>query len=68
MAEPKYLCLDGEIVPWRDGTVHVSTAAFKFGAAVFEGLRGYWNVQHEQLYLFQLAAHLQRLAEVHASV
>jgi branched-chain amino acid aminotransferase len=59
--DPKYVCLDGEIVPWSEATVHVSTVAFKFGAAVFEGVRGYWNAQHEQLYLFRLDAHLRRL-------
>ena len=41
--------------------MHVSTAAFKFGTAVFEGLRGYWNEQQRQMYLFQMDAHMKRL-------
>ena len=61
MDKPKYIFLNDEIVPWADAKVHVSTAAFKFGAAVFEGLRGYWNEQHQQMYLFQMEAHMQRL-------
>lgn len=61
MERPKYIFLNDEIVPWADAKVHVSTAAFKFGTAVFEGLRGYWNEQHEQMYLFQMDAHMKRL-------
>ena len=61
MDKPKYIFLNDEIVPWEDAKVHVSTAAFKFGTAVFEGLRGYWNEQREQMYLFQMDAHMQRL-------
>lgn len=61
MGRPKYIFLNDEIVPWQDAKVHVSTAAFKFGAAVFEGLRGYWNEQHQQMYLFRMDAHMQRL-------
>jgi branched-chain amino acid aminotransferase len=61
MDRPKYIFLNDEIVPWEDAKVHVSTAAFKFGTAVFEGLRGYWNEQQRQMYLFQMDAHMKRL-------
>ena len=61
MERPKYIFLNDEIVPWEDAKVHVSTVAFKFGTAVFEGLRGYWNEQQQQMYLFQMQAHMQRL-------
>ena len=61
MSNPKYVFMNDEIVPFEDAKVHVSTAAFKFGTAVFEGLRGYWNEQHEQMYLFQMNAHMRRL-------
>ena len=61
MTTPKYVFMNDEIVPWEDARVHVSTAAFKFGTAVFEGLRGYWNEQHQQMYLFRMDAHMKRL-------
>lgn len=61
MDRPKYIFLNDEIVPWEEAKVHVSTAAFKFGTAVFEGLRGYWNEQQRQMYLFQMDAHMKRL-------
>lgn len=61
MTTPKFVFFNDEIVPFEDAKVHVSTAAFKFGTAVFEGLRGYWNAQHEQMYLFRMDAHMRRL-------
>lgn len=61
MAKTKYVFFNGEIVPHDEAKVHVSTTAFKFGAAVFEGVRGYWNERHEQLYLFRMPEHMQRL-------
>ena len=62
MAKSKYVFLNGEIVPWDEAKVHVGTVAFKFGTAVFEGLRAYWNEAEEQLYLLLLDAHMRRLA------
>ncbi|MCP5149655.1 MAG: branched-chain amino acid transaminase [Ectothiorhodospiraceae bacterium] len=61
MARAKYVFLNGELVPFDEAKVHVSSAAFKFGTAVFEGLRGYWNEKEEQMYLFRLDDHLARL-------
>ncbi len=61
MTNPKFVFLNDEVVPWESAKVHVSTAAFKFGTAVFEGLRGYWNEQQQQMYLFQMDAHMRRL-------
>ena len=61
VAKTKYVFFDGEIVPHDEAKVHVGTTAFKFGAAVFEGVRGYWNEQHEQLYLFRMPEHMKRL-------
>ncbi|MGQ3295632.1 MAG: aminotransferase class IV, partial [Shinella sp.] len=35
--------------------------AVKYGAAVFEGIRGYWNTDREKMYLFRLEEHMRRL-------
>src|SRR5258708_30764057 len=61
MANPKYLSMNGEIVPFADAKVHVLTPAVKYGAGVFEGIRGYWNEQRKDMYLFRLEEHLNRL-------
>jgi branched-chain amino acid aminotransferase len=61
MANPKYLSMNGEIVPFADAKVHMLTPAVKYGAGVFEGIRGYWNEQRKDMYLFRLEEHLDRL-------
>lgn len=61
MTTPKYAVIDGEIVAWENATVHVASAAFKFGTTVFEGLRGYWNAADEDFYLFRMKEHMDRL-------
>lgn len=53
--------LDGEFVRWQDAKIHVFSPAVKYGAAVFEGIRGYWNEEQERLYLFRLEDHMRRL-------
>jgi branched-chain amino acid aminotransferase len=39
----------------------VFSPAVKYGAAVFEGIRGYWNAEKETMYLFRLEEHMRRL-------
>lgn len=53
--------LNGELVPYERATVHVMTPAMKYGAAVYEGIRAYWNAEEEQLYVFRLEEHARRL-------
>lgn len=53
--------LDGEFVAWKDANIHVFSPAVKYGAAVFEGIRGYWNAETEKMYLFRLEEHMRRL-------
>ena len=48
-------------MPFDEARVHVLTPAFKYGATVFEGLRGYWNAEREQMFLFRVTEHLDRL-------
>ena len=61
MSLAKYAYFNGEIVPWDEAKVHVYSPAFKYGLGVFEGIRGYWNEDEEQLYLFKLREHMDRL-------
>ena len=51
---------EGEIVPFADAKISVGTHAFNYGTACFEGIRGYWNADHGELYLLKLAEHFQR--------
>ncbi len=60
---PKYLWWNGEFVDWDDATVHVTDIAWSAVGAVFEGIRGYWNEDREELYVFRLREHMQRLLD-----
>ena len=62
-ASPKYLWRAGDLVEWEKATVHISTLAWSAISAVFEGIRAYWNPDHQQLYIFHLDAHLKRLVQ-----
>jgi len=53
--------LNGKLVPIRDAKIGVMTHAFNYGTGVFEGIRAYWNAEHEQLYGLHLREHFARL-------
>lgn len=56
-----YLSLNGQLVPWEEARVHMLTPAFKYGACAFEGLRGYRSAAGDEVFIFRLAEHLDRL-------
>lgn len=58
--QPKYIWMNGSLVPFEEAKVHVLTPAMKYGALIFEGLRAYWNAEEEQLYVLKLPEHLAR--------
>jgi branched-chain amino acid aminotransferase len=60
---PKYITVNGGLVPYAEARVHVLSPAFRYGLNVFEGMRAYWNEEHQQLYVFRLAEHLERLMQ-----
>jgi len=51
----------GKFVPLADANINIMTHAFNYGTGCFEGIRGYWNEEQEQMYLFRLREHYQRL-------
>ncbi|NJN14835.1 MAG: branched-chain amino acid transaminase [Oscillochloris sp.] len=61
MPNNKYAFFNGEIVPIEQAQVSVMTNALNYGTGCFEGIRGYWNADVEQLYIFQLRPHMERL-------
>jgi branched-chain amino acid aminotransferase len=60
---PTYLWWNGEQVRWEDATVHVTDLAWSTVGAVFEGIRGYWNENQQELYVFRLQEHMDRLMD-----
>ena len=58
------LCyFEGRIVPLSEAKVGILTHAFSYGTGCFEGIRGYYNDKHRQLYLFRAREHFERLHE-----
>lgn len=64
MAEghPTYLWWRGERQRWEDATIHVTDLGWSTVGAVFEGIRAYWNEGREELHIFRMQEHLERLA------
>lgn len=58
-----YVSMDGELVAEANATVHVASPALRFGAHIFEGIRGYWNAELSELFVFRLDEHLNRLRQ-----
>ena len=51
----------GRIVPIDEAKVSVRTHAFNYGTGCFEGIRAYWNAEEEQLFVFRMRDHYDRL-------
>ena len=49
--------LNGELVPWRDATLHILSHGLHYASAVFEGERAYDGV------IFKLTEHTERLVD-----
>ena len=51
---------NNEYVPLADAKVGILTHALHYGTGVFEGIRGYWDAEEEELYLVRPLEHYQR--------
>ena len=56
-----YAFFRGQFVPLSEAKIGIMTHSLHYGTACFEGIRGNWNSQHQQTYLFRLEAHYERL-------
>ena len=54
---------EGDWVPMRDAKVSIMTHAFMYGTATFEGIRGYWNADQQQLWVLFLREHVERIRQ-----
>ena len=56
-----YAYFQKQIVPLSDAKIGIMTHAFNYGTGVFEGIRGNWNDEQGQVYVFRLKEHFDRL-------
>ncbi|MBA13441.1 MAG: branched chain amino acid aminotransferase [Chloroflexi bacterium] len=53
----------GKILPIEEAQVNVMTHALHYGTAVFEGIRGNWNKDQKELYVFRMQEHYERMKQ-----
>ena len=58
---PSFAYFRKQFVPISEAQIGIMTNSLHYGTAVFEGIRGNWNSQQHQLYLFRLKEHYERL-------
>jgi branched-chain amino acid aminotransferase len=63
MTLPGHAFFRGRIVPYSEARVGVLTHGLNYGTGVFAGLRGYWNAEEAELFLFRPIDHFQRFLE-----
>ncbi len=56
-----YAYFQKEFVPLAEAKIGIMTHAFNYGTGVFEGIRGNWNEKEQQLYLFRIKEHYDRI-------
>ena len=63
MAIPSYAFFKGRIVPYSEARVGVLAHSLNYGTGVFGGLRGYWNDDEEQMFIFRPEDHYRRFLQ-----
>lgn len=58
---PQVAFFQKKFVPLEDAKVNIMTHALHYGTACFEGIRGNWNEEEQQSYLFRVKEHYERL-------
>ena len=58
---PSYAYFNKQFMPLSEAKIGIMTHSLHYGTALFEGIRGNWNSEQKQLYLFRLEEHYQRL-------
>lgn len=58
---PSFAYFENKIVPLEEAQLNVMTNFLHYGTGVFEGIRGNWNSEERQIYIFRLREHYERL-------
>jgi branched-chain amino acid aminotransferase len=61
MESGKMAYFEGQFVPIEDAQVSILTHAFNYGTGVFEGIRGYYTKDEDDILIFRLREHIDRL-------
>jgi branched-chain amino acid aminotransferase len=58
-----YAYFKGNFVPIEEANINIMNHSFMYGTAVFEGVRGYWSEKHNEMYLFRMREHFERMQD-----
>lgn len=58
---PQWAFFQGNFVPISEAKISIMTQVVNYGIGAFGGIRAYWNPEQEQLYVFRIEKHIQRL-------
>ncbi len=64
MTLPKYAYFRGDIVPYDQAKVGIMNHTLNYGTGAFGGVRGYWNSESKQLFVFRGLDHFIRLLDL----
>lgn len=53
----------GEFMEERDVNISIRSKVFNYGLGCFEGIRAYWDDKNQQLYVFRMREHYERLLQ-----
>ena len=59
----RFAYFDHQIIPIEEAKVSVMTHALHYGTGVFGGMRGYWNAEEGQLFVFRPLDHFKRFVQ-----
>ena len=58
---PSYAFFQNKFMPLEEAKIGVMTHCIHYGTAIFEGIRGNWNAEKKQAYIFRPREHYERL-------
>ena len=56
-----YAYFQNQFVPLSEAKIGIMTHSLHYGTAIFEGIRGNWNSEQQQVYLFRPKEHYERM-------
>ncbi len=57
---PQWAFFQGNYVPIAQAKINIMAQVINYGLGAFGGLRGYWNEEKQQLYVFRIENHFKR--------
>ena len=60
---PQYAYFQKQFMPLAEAKISVMSNFMHYGTGVFEGIRGNWNEEQKQVYLFRLKEHYVRFLD-----